>query len=306
MFSEFGKLIDILDCSSDIVYADVHGDIAYHATGTAPKRLKHHTGLNAVPGWTGEYDWTGEYISPADFPHGVNPKQGFVHSCNHKIVSDDFPHYLGSTWMNGYRARRIQDLLEQKPKHSLKDFADYQHDVLSIPGKEFVGAFKHHLGAATDAKFSSLPETVQKLAKIMYDWNQLVHSDSVGATVYEVSRFFIVRGLAEPALGSELADLLTGGTSVPLLKMDNEYFGYDTISALRMLDPSSQSWWVAQAGGARQVIVAAHRARPLGFSENWGLTLHRGLGVESTTGHSLTASPKSSRWIASSVCNQSL
>jgi penicillin G amidase len=244
---------------SDIVYADVHGDIAYHATGTAPKRTGHHSGLNAVPGWTGEYEWTGEYIPPAEFPHGVNPSKGFVHSCNHKIVSDDFPHYLGKTWMNGYRGRRIEELLSAKSKHSLKDFADYQHDVKSIPGQDFVAAVKHHLGAPTESRFASLPADVQAAARALYDWDLFVRSDSVGASIYEVARFFVVRNLAEPSLGAELADLLVGKGTVPLLKLDNEYFGYDTVSILRMLDPKAtkQSWWLEQAGGADKLLTTA-------------------------------------------------
>ncbi len=68
----------------NIVYADVDGTIGFIAAGTVPIRRK-GDGWMPVPGWTGEYDWTG-FIPFAALPSGLNPPSGHFVSANNKIV----------------------------------------------------------------------------------------------------------------------------------------------------------------------------------------------------------------------------
>ena len=92
----------------NVAYADVDGNIGYWVTGKVPVRAKGQ-GMVPAPGWTGEYEWVGE-VPFEEMPHALNPEQGYVVTCNNRIIPDDYPHFLGTVWMNGYRARRITDV----------------------------------------------------------------------------------------------------------------------------------------------------------------------------------------------------
>ena len=50
-----------------MMFADTAGNIGYYAPGRVPIR-KSGDGLTPVPGWSGEYDWTG-FIPFEELPH---------------------------------------------------------------------------------------------------------------------------------------------------------------------------------------------------------------------------------------------
>ncbi|MFV2015883.1 MAG: penicillin acylase family protein, partial [Candidatus Heimdallarchaeota archaeon] len=77
----------------NIVYADKK-NIGYWLTGKIPIRKKGN-GMVPVNGSTGQFDWKGE-VPFEEMPHAFNPKRGYIVTTNNKVISDDFPHYLGS------------------------------------------------------------------------------------------------------------------------------------------------------------------------------------------------------------------
>ncbi|HEU0000574.1 MAG TPA: penicillin acylase family protein, partial [Ktedonobacteraceae bacterium] len=105
----------------NVVYADVDGNIGYVMAGAIPIRAKGQ-GLLPMPGWTGEYEWTG-YIPFEELPQTYNPEQHFIVTANNRVVDDSYPYYITNEWLSGYRARRIRDLLRSKQKLSLSDMA---------------------------------------------------------------------------------------------------------------------------------------------------------------------------------------
>ena len=70
----------------NFVFADFKNNIGYYAPGALPIRAK-GDGSVPVPGWTGEYDWTG-YVPFKELPHAYNPEEGFIVSANNKAVPD--------------------------------------------------------------------------------------------------------------------------------------------------------------------------------------------------------------------------
>mgnify|MGYP000330001900 CR=1 FL=1 len=56
--------------------ADAAGNIGYYGAGKVHLR-KSGSGIFPVPGWTGEYDWTG-YIPFEDMTHLYNPEGGMI------------------------------------------------------------------------------------------------------------------------------------------------------------------------------------------------------------------------------------
>ena len=53
-------------------------------------------------------------------------------------MPDDYPHFLGEVWMNGYRARRATQVFESKRQLSVDDMRALQLDFTCLPGLEFV------------------------------------------------------------------------------------------------------------------------------------------------------------------------
>ena len=245
----------------NVAYADTSGNIGHWVTGRVPVRARGH-GMLPAPGWSGEYEWTGE-VPFEEMPHALNPKQGFLVTTNQRIVGDEYPHFLGSVWMNGYRARRITDVLAGKPRMSLDDCASLHLDFTCLPGLEF--------GAALRGLRSPDP-AIQSALELLSAWDGQLTPGSVAGCLYEVTRYTLVRNLLEPGLGADLATRLMGQGFHPLLLASHEFYGHDTVAMLRMLaDPGS--WWVRQAGGREAVLL-----RSLGQAIVW-LEAHLGSDV---------------------------
>ncbi|WP_334188787.1 penicillin acylase family protein [Noviherbaspirillum sp.] len=122
-----------------IVYADIDGNIGFVAPARIPVRSPDNDlkGLAPAPGWDARYDWTG-FIPFDELPRSFNPASNRVATANEKIVEPGYPHFLTSEWTLPYRANRIRELLDAKPKHSMDSFAAMQKDHLSLAAKELL------------------------------------------------------------------------------------------------------------------------------------------------------------------------
>jgi penicillin amidase len=129
-------LANFVGPQQNIVYADVDGTIGFIAPARIPIR-KNGNGWLPVPGWTGEYDWTG-FIPFAELPQGTDPAAGHFVSANNKIVPDRYPYFLSRDWDIPNRAERIEELLAAEPRQSAEASAAMQADTLSIMARRLV------------------------------------------------------------------------------------------------------------------------------------------------------------------------
>ena len=231
----------------NMAYADVEGNTGYWMTGKVPVR-ESGEGSVPAPGWTGEQEWVGE-VPFEEMPHALNPADGILVTTNHRIVGDDYPHFLGQVWMNGFRARRILEILSSPRPLGPDDFHKLHVDFSCIPGVELAGLLS---GTASD------DPTVRMALGLLETWDGVLSPDSVGGTVYEVVRYHLVRNLLEPGLGPDLTLNLMGRGFHPLLMPANEFYGHDTVALLRLLKEPA-SWWVHQAGGLQALIEGSLR-----------------------------------------------
>ncbi|HHG83630.1 MAG TPA: penicillin acylase family protein, partial [Bacteroidetes bacterium] len=228
----------------NIVYADVEGNIGYWVTGKTPIRSK-GTGAFPQKAWTGEYDWVGS-VPFEEMPHTLNPKRGYVVSANHKIVDDDFPYFMGDNWMNGYRARRIEEMLAAKKSWKLADFFAIQMDVKCIPGLEFASHYKK-VTAPENAK-------VALAWKALCDWDGELGLESVGGTIYQVCKHEMVYLLYEVAAkGAAGLKWLMGMGLNPVFAKVTEFHGKETVALLEMLE-KGDSPLLELAGGKEKVM----------------------------------------------------
>ncbi|MCI0398830.1 MAG: penicillin acylase family protein [Chloroflexi bacterium] len=228
--------------SLNLIYADTSDNIGYYVSGRLPVRAKGQ-GLVPAPGWTGEYEWTG-VIPFEEMPHALNPAQGFLVTANHRIIGDDYPHYLGSVWMNGYRARRLEQLITAQEKISLEDCRRFHLDFHSIPGRELVERLAGLEPEDPDAALS---------LDLLRQWDGWLGAGSAGGAVYEIFLACLSRTILEPNLGRELALELLGQGPHPLLYPISEFYGYWTVTLLRLLDNPQTAWLPGRTG--RQAIL---------------------------------------------------
>jgi penicillin amidase len=172
-------------------YADVDGNIGYQLAGLTPVRGKGY-GVAPMPGWTGEYEWTG-FVPFEELPHAYNPPTHWVASANNQIADEDYPHFLGASYADSPRQRRIIELLEEKEKLTVEDFKSMQVDVLSLPARDL-------LPLALELKPKD--DWGERALNFLRAWDHHVAADSVGACIFEVFFTHLVRRTLEEKVGS--------------------------------------------------------------------------------------------------------
>jgi penicillin amidase len=127
----------------NVVFADVDGNIGFVAAGRTPIRRRDNDlkGQVPSPGWDAKYDWSG-WVAYSELPRSINPKSGLIVTANQKITPPGYSHYLTSDWFLPYRADRIRELLEARPKHDVASFRRVQGDVVSLAARDFMQALR--------------------------------------------------------------------------------------------------------------------------------------------------------------------
>lgn len=124
----------------NVVYADVSGRIGFVAAGLVPIRKSTLAGSQMpVPGWSGEYDWTG-FVPFEALPQSRDPPIGWIATANNRIVDGAYPHFLGARWEPPYRIRRIGELLESARALTAEDMEEMQMDTLSLAARDLLPA----------------------------------------------------------------------------------------------------------------------------------------------------------------------
>ncbi len=217
------------------VYADVEGNIGYQLIGFVPARKK-GLGMVPVPGWTDEYEWDG-YVPFDELPCLFNPSTHFAATANAKLVGDDYQHHITNDWIDGFRTRRIVDLLTAKEKHSLEDFQRMHMDCFSIPGRELAPFI-------TDLE----PEDPRLREAVRYvrDWDYRLSADSVGGAILECFFYHLYRNTFAHKVG-DMLDVYSGVGIHPLIPVSS--YGYRAISQLlRVLREARDDWFPPRDG----------------------------------------------------------
>ena len=184
--------------TQNIVYADVDGHIGYHAAGVVPIRK---SGDGSVPydGATDAGEWTG-YIPISKLPTVYDPPGGIIVTANQRIVGTDYPYFLTHSWAQPYRARRIFDLLHEKPKLSSDDFRRILGDVYTIAGRTFTREVVKQLRPTLSPSDEKLRVMLDEFEK----WDGRVSADSKVAAMASHMRLAFRSRILTAALGPEL------------------------------------------------------------------------------------------------------
>ena len=110
-WEEFQRAFSQLDApGQNVVYADVDGNIGYHATGKVPIRAAGDGSL-PVSGADDAHEWT-SYIPFEKLPSIYNPPSGIIGTANGRITPDGYPNSISMEWEAPWRTARIYHVLE--------------------------------------------------------------------------------------------------------------------------------------------------------------------------------------------------
>ncbi len=168
----------------NFVYADVEGHIGYALGAKLPVRAR-GDGQLPVPGWDGEYEWTG-FIPAAELPASLDPPAAALVTANNRIIGPGHPLHatIHGEYANPFRADRIVELLAATPLHDARSFARIQNDVRSLPG----------LRLARLLADLSVADPVERAARdLLAAWDGEVTADSAAAAVYDALRHHLLR-----------------------------------------------------------------------------------------------------------------
>ncbi len=156
----------------NLVYADVDGHVGYVAAGDMPIRPR-ADGRLPVSG-EGDDDWAG-MIPFARLPRVLDPAKGYVVAANNHLVSGTAGDAFGLNWAEPYRAKRIRDAIEAKPRWSVAAAAALQLDRASGQADDLLPLLLDT--APLDAA------SRDALARLR-GWNREMAPDSVPASIY--------------------------------------------------------------------------------------------------------------------------
>ncbi len=259
----------------NISYVD-NQNIGYWCTGKLPKRENPGREYYPYPGWTDEFDWK-EDIPFEEMPHALNPEKKFIVTANNKVTGDNYKHYLGNSWMNGYRAKRITDLINSATKDGKlgrNDLNKFMMDVYCIPAKEF----SELIGNISKSLW--LTENEKVIIEILEKWDGYMKSDRIEPTVYEVLRYKMIFELFTTSIPEKRILQLMGFGPHPVLLPTNEIFGHDTVVLLRILKNPNSPWWQRYAeakGTTKEKAQGILLKNSLKTTINW---LRKHLGIK--------------------------
>ena len=198
-WKEFNEALESFTApTQNIVYADVEGHIGYHAAGVIPIRK---SGDGSVPydGSTDAGEWS-SYIPMSKLPTLYDPPSGIIVTANNRIVGTDYPYHLTHSWAQPYRARRIFDLLNEKPKLSTEDFRRIIGDVYSIAGVSFTkDAIK-----LLRPKLTPADEKLRATLDAFEKWDGRMNAESTVAPLASQMRLVFRTKILNAYLGQDL------------------------------------------------------------------------------------------------------
>lgn len=219
--------------AQNVTYADGRGNIGYLLAGKAPRRDQ-NLGLLPAPGWHDGHEWGG-YIPPEELPRLYNPPSGRIVTANNKLVGDDYPHFLGVEFDPGWRAARIEEMLVEKDRYTLRDMEEMQLDTMS----------KYAQALTPWLTLINSEEPFEKTALgALRKWNFRMDADGHAPTVFH----YLLLQLLTMVFGDKLGAAQNGyfAKSVTPLFLVHGFFLRAQSRLLELLDQVEHSTWYAE------------------------------------------------------------
>ena len=194
-WEEFKKAFSQLDApGQNVVYADIDGNIGYHATGKVPIRAAGDGSL-PVSGADDSHEWT-SYVPFDKLPNIFNPPSGIIATANGRITPDKYPNSISMEWEAPWRTARIYHVLESGRQFTAADMLNLQTDIHSeahlFAAERLVYAVDHAAKPSPRAR---------QAADLMRSWDGRMDAAAAAPTIAENSIRQLQRLLLESKLG---------------------------------------------------------------------------------------------------------
>jgi penicillin amidase len=177
---------------SNFVYADVDGNIGYHAAGALPIRRGYRGDL-PVDGASGNFEWQG-YIPFAELPVFYNPPSGMIVTANQNPFPQTFPYPVNGNFGPPYRAAQIRARLSAREGWRAADMLPVQTDVYS--------ALMHFIARQTVAAYdkrNARNPALDGAVSTLRTWNGQMYKDLAAPYVAHLIYLRLRRAIAENA-----------------------------------------------------------------------------------------------------------
>ncbi|MBB1283429.1 penicillin acylase family protein [Flavisolibacter sp. BT320] len=173
--------------STNTMYADSKGNIAYWHGNYIPRRAVNLDPFEPLDGTTSRTEWQGFY-QPDSLVHRINPKEGFLQNCNsspfsvsglNSIPKEKFPLYMAPEGEN-FRSLHALKLLSQPKKLTLDALIQIGHNTyLSAFDTLLPPLFVDYKSARNSDQHPALKEAIDSLQQ----WNKAAATSSVATTI---------------------------------------------------------------------------------------------------------------------------
>jgi penicillin amidase len=260
------------------IYADRMGNIGFQMAGLVPVR-RQGFGQIPKPGWTDEYEWEG-WIPFEQLPHEYNPARGWIVSANHAVAGKEYPYFLTREPLNGYRAKRIIELLQSQPRHNLQSFRRIQLDQHCDAARPFLEMVRQHSDQLVqNSRVRSYGQLAANALQAFLSWDLVLDSQSVGGTIYEVWLQFVCERLYRPWLGEWTPFFLGLGFHPVLNPAALPFLDRSALTAIRLLSSSTAAGWCRDESGqpcsVTELLALAFADTLAYLSKRLGRGVHR-------------------------------
>jgi penicillin G amidase len=199
----------------NFVYADVDGNIGYHATGRLPIRAN-FDGTIPVDGSSGQFEWQG-FIPFDNLPSVFNPARGRIVTANQNPFPVKYDYPVNGAFAAEYRSNQIRDLLSAREHWKPEDMLTVEKDVYSgfenFLARQVVAAYdrKRPAGAPLAEAVSVLrgwngqmeiPLAAPMLARLVYEHVSDAFAQSASPNRWELYSYFITPSVIQTLLES--------------------------------------------------------------------------------------------------------
>ncbi|MGE0862658.1 MAG: penicillin acylase family protein [Vicinamibacterales bacterium] len=159
--------------SSNLVYADVDGNIGYAMSGRLPLR---ESGDGSMPldGTGSGGRWIGT-VAPSTLPRALNPSAGFISSANND-VDRRFPGLITRDWAAPFRATRLQQVLSQPGSVELDGMLALQNDRRSLAADAVLAGIE---GALATGRANATDGSAVAVLERLATWDRVVDARPV-------------------------------------------------------------------------------------------------------------------------------
>ncbi|MCC6866574.1 MAG: penicillin acylase family protein [Ignavibacteria bacterium] len=223
--------------AQNFIYADISGNIGYHAAGKIPIR-KTNTNFSYIFPGENELDWQG-FVEFDKLPEVFNPPEGYIVTANTNpftwLKDKHEKFYISYLWEPSSRFDKINSYLVHKTVFDQEDFKLLANSYESPYAKNickfcFDTAFSINSGVE-----------IETMVKTLQNWNGEMKKDNSAGTIYNTFLIFLIKNTFEDELGSDVFDDFITIQNLPYRSLELIIKNYNNVWFDNINTPNKES-----------------------------------------------------------------